>query len=429
MKEISQYAPLGIWSYYPMGALYPLGAGYPYLFAEEVNIWVYWAMYRSDPTVRAGVEFIRNTILSRLVGYKNETYPEVQLFVENVLEAMQGTLQDVVQDLLSALWAGFSVAEIVYKPLKEEGKIGIKKVKAINPISVYGGIEVDEFGNIQKIKQRVGTEAIDLPLERLILWSFQSDFGNPYGNSLLRPAYVPWMTKIFLQQRWNIHLERLATPLTIASLPQAEVDVWCPIHQREERYIEAMRHILEDLHNRNSLVYSGGADIKFQEIEGRGDFYENAIRYQDVLILRALLIPSLLVSEAQYGTRAQATVHQEVFQKMLGGIIRELKAVLEEQLFRRLISLNFGQLDDWGEVVFDEPIEPQPIIDAVFRLYSVGAMHWTTDDENILRQALHLPPYSPPTPTSTPMPKVTPPATEETYPPEVEEVPPEGRAR
>jgi phage gp29-like protein len=423
MTETSRYMP-SLWS-----ALYLLGAGYPYLFTEEVDLWVYWAMYRSDATVKAGVEFIRNTILSRLVGYKNETYPEVQLFVENVLEAMQGTLQDVVQDLLSALWAGFAVAEIVYEPLKEEGKIGLRKVKVLNPISVYPLIKVKETGEIEKIEQQVGTEKIELPLERVILWSFQSDFGNPYGNSLLRPAYVPWMTKILLQRLWNIHLERLATPLSIASLPQAEMNVWCPIHQREERYIEAMRHILEDLYNRNSLVYSGGAEIKFQEIEGRGDFYESAIRYQDVLILRALLIPSLLVSEAEYGTRAQATVHQEAFQKMLGGIVRELKAVLEEQLFRKLIELNFGQLDDWGEVVFDEPIEPQPIIDAVFRLYSVGAMHWTTDDENILRQALHLPPYSPPTPTSTPTPEVTPPATEETYPPEVEEVPPEGRAR
>jgi phage gp29-like protein len=175
------------------------------------------------------------------------------------------------------------------------------------------------------------------------------------------------------------------------------------------------------------LVYSGGAEIKFQEIEGRGDFYESAIRYQDVLILRALLIPALIVSEAEYGTRAQATVHQEVFQKMLGGIVRELKAVLEEQLFRRLIELNFGQLDDWGEVVFDEPIDPQPIIDAVFRLYSIGAMHWTTDDENILRQALHLPPYSPP-PTPSPTPALGTPI-EETYPEGIEKTPPEGVGR
>jgi phage gp29-like protein len=224
-------------------------------------------------------------------------------------------------------------------------------------------------------------------------------------------------------------LERLATPLSIASLPQGEINVWCPIHLREERYIEAMKHILEDLHNRNSLVYSGGADIKFQEIQGRGDFYESAIRYQDVLILRALLIPSLLVAEAEYGTRAQATVHHEVFQKMLNGIIRELKAVLEEQLFRRLISLNFGEIDDFGEVVFEEPIDPQPMIDAVFRLYSIGAIHWGTEDENILRQALHLPPYSPQEKPSTLPEEVNPPAIEETYPPEVEEIPPEGRAK
>lgn len=320
-------------------------------YEDEIDLPIYWQMLRSDATVKAGVEFIRLSILSRLVGYQNITHPKVENFINLALKSMEGSLWDVVQDLLSAIWAGFSVAEVSYKPLG--AYIGWKRIRVINPVTIYPtGIETDEKGEIISIKQRVGQQEIKLPLNRCIIWSFGSEFGNPWGNSLLRPAYAPWLMKQILIRLWNTHLERQATPLGIVALPQAEMLVWCPLHQREERYIEAMKHIMEDLHNRNSLIYSGGAEVRFERLEGKGEMFESAIRYQDTQILRALLIPSLLVTEGEYGTRAQAMVHQEAFQMMLSGIIRELKAVLDEQLFRPLIEMNFGELSEYGGAVF-----------------------------------------------------------------------------
>ncbi|MBC7328967.1 DUF935 family protein [bacterium] len=322
----------------------------PYTF-DQIDLPIYWQMYRTDPTVKAGIEFIRLSILSRLAGYQNSSYPRVEEFVKFALQKMEGSLWDVVQDLLSALWAGFAIAEVTYKEL--DGKIIWKKIKVLNPTSIYpDGLEINDKGEILRIVQRIGTEKIELSLKRCIIWSFSSEFNNPWGNSLLRPAYSPWLMKQLLIRLWNTHLERQATPFGVVALPQAEMNVWCPVHQREERYIEAMKHIMEDLHNRNSLIYAGGAEVRFERLEGKGELFESAIRYYDNQILRALLIPSLLVAEGEYGTRAQAMVHQEAFQMMLSGIIRELKAVLDEQMFRPLIEKNFGELDDWGGVLF-----------------------------------------------------------------------------
>ncbi|MBC7328103.1 DUF935 family protein [bacterium] len=321
------------------------------LYQDEIDLPIYWRMIRSDPTVKAGIEFIRLSILSRLIGYQNPSYPDLEKFVNFALQYMEGSLWDVVQDLLSALWAGFAIGEITYKSI--ENRIVWKRIRVLNPVTIYpNGIEMNDKGEIKRVVQRIGQEEIEIPLNRCIIWSFSAEFGNPWGNSLLRPAYAPWLMKQLLIRLWNTHLERQATPLALITLPQAETPVWCPIHQREERYIEAMKHILEDLPNRNSLIYSGGAEIRFEKLEGKGEMFESAIRYQDSQILRALLIPTLLVSEGEYGTRAQATVHQEAFQMMISGIIRELKATLDEQLFRRLIELNFGNISDWGGVVF-----------------------------------------------------------------------------
>lgn len=385
---------------------------------EGVDLSVYWTMLKTDPVVGAGISFLKLSILGRLQGYQHYD-PQVQEFVELSLTQMERTLHDVIDDLLSALWAGFAVAEIVYQAV--DGHYLWQKIKVVNPTTIYpNGIETDEKGKIKRIVQRVGMDEVELPLERCIIWSFASEFGNPWGSSLLRPAYAHWLTKQIIMRLWGTHLERQATPLVLAQIPQAEMPVWCPVHQREERYIEAMRHILEDLKNRTSLVYTGGAEIAFQPIESRGELFETAIRYHDIQILRALLIPSLLVSEAEYGTRAQAVVHQEAFEMMLSGIIRELKVVLEEQLFRPLLELNFGAMDDYGVVVFRQRgAEAQQIVDAVFRLASLGMIHWSRDDEDMLREKLGLPPLPEEAPKASPPPEEEGLAgIEETYPEE-----------
>jgi len=391
---------------------------------EGVDLSWYWTMMKTDPTVKAGVDFLKLSIRSRLAGYRHPD-PTIQEFVDFSLSQMEGTLHDVVDDLLSALWAGFAVAEIVYQPY--DGKVIWKKVKVLNPVTIYPrGIEMDDKGNIKRIVQRVGGEEVELPLERTILWSFASDFGNPWGSSILRPAFQHFIMKQALIRLWNTHLERQATPLAVATIPQAEMPVWCPIHQREERFIEAMRHILEDLKNRTSLVVSGSAEIQFPNIQSKGELFEVAIQYHDAQILRALLIPSLLVSEAQHATRAQAVVHEEVFQIALDGIIAELKAVLEEQLFRRLIELNFGEGMEAGEVVFERKmVEVDTLANVVFRLGSMGMIHWTDDDEGVLRKLLGLGPVPE---KAEPVPQPAPAKEVETrIPPEaLEKVPPEG---
>jgi len=341
-------------------------------------------MFRSDATVKAGIEFIRLSILSRLVGYQNVSHPDIEKFVNLALRSMEGSLWDVVQDLLSALWAGFAIGEITYKRLGDG--LGWKRIRVLNPTTIYpGGIQTDDKGRIIRIIQRIGREEIEIPLERCLIWSFASEFTNPWGNSLLRPAYAPWLMKQLLIRLWNTHLERQATPLAIVNLPQAETLIWCPLHQREERHIEVMKHLMEDLHNRNSLIYSGAAEVRFERLEGEGEIFETAIRYQDNQILRALLIPSLLVTEGEYGTRAQAMVHQEAFQMMLSGIIRELKAVLEEGLFRPFIEMNFGEQSDWGGVVFKPFADSDYAIwaDVLAKLTQVG---WLSPEEEKERE-------------------------------------------
>lgn len=72
----------------------------------------YRRMVQTDATVAACLEFVTMSALSRLGEYQHED-PKIREFVRMNFELLDGSFVDLCRELLSCLWAGFSVAEIV----------------------------------------------------------------------------------------------------------------------------------------------------------------------------------------------------------------------------------------------------------------------------------------------------------------------------
>jgi hypothetical protein len=53
--------------------------------------------------------------LNKLDMYRNESDPKIEEFINECFEGMQGSLIEVCADILSAIRAGYSGSEIVYK--------------------------------------------------------------------------------------------------------------------------------------------------------------------------------------------------------------------------------------------------------------------------------------------------------------------------
>ena len=75
-------------------------------------------MVQTDETIAAGLEFVTLAAISRLGEYVHEDRPDIQDFIRENFESMQGSLPMAVGDILCAMWAGFSITEVV---LREEG--------------------------------------------------------------------------------------------------------------------------------------------------------------------------------------------------------------------------------------------------------------------------------------------------------------------
>src|SRR5690606_31302150 len=118
---------------------------------------------RLDAQVRGGLAMLRLPIMARgwdILAPEGASGEHVT-FIDDVFANMEGSIALAVEELFSALWAGYAVAEQVYEyresgPLA--GKIALKKIKVLNPRTVT--FHTDKYGNLRRVVQRVGGKEI-----------------------------------------------------------------------------------------------------------------------------------------------------------------------------------------------------------------------------------------------------------------------------
>lgn len=62
----------------------------------------------------------------------------------------------------------------------------------------------------------LGYEERELPLNKVILYTHNGKFGNPYGTSRLKRCYKNWKIKDVILKAWALTCERYGSPYTIA---------------------------------------------------------------------------------------------------------------------------------------------------------------------------------------------------------------------
>lgn len=360
---------------------------------EGITLTTYDTMRRTDETVKAGLQFLKLSCISKMGEYQHED-PKIKEFVDTAISLMRGTLERTMSELLSALWAGFACAELVYALVPSgpwAGKVYYDKIRVLHPLSVHPkGIEADEHGNVKAIVQFAGQGVEERRLEerKFLHWTYAGGgetFGTIWGTSMLRSAHRWWFAKDLGQKLWGIYLERFSIPLALGFFPPDEV--LCPVHGTTEPGPTAGLHMLQAWNTKTEMAFTalrdtaGGFVKDVPRIEllspekgGSGDPFDVFIRTADVRIFRALLTPSLVFQEAEFGTRAQAAVHLDAFFVILEDLQREICDLLVEQVIRPLLDLNFANLDNYGQWV-PEPLTAEDmtkLADMLFKLTQAG---------------------------------------------------------
>ena len=322
-----------------------------------------------------------------LPASSSEQDEEIADFVNYCFENMNGSMNDALFQVMSALDYGFSVTEINYE-LFETGpyqqKIGLKNLKTKRPH--FYKFEVDRYSNIKKKGLIYYYEGIEkkLPINKFLIFSYQQEFGNHYGTSDLRAAYRGFWSKDTIIKFWNIYLERFANPTVLGKY-----------RNNDPNTTGNLRKILDNLTAKTSITHRiDEFDISFLEpSRSATDDFKTAINYYDKSIARSILIPDRLVAEGQFGAYSQAKVHFDVFLYVLGKLRQDIEEiVMNEQLIKRLVQINYGNVPlpkfSFNPMTDEQKLElNQLFVDAVAK----GVVTATDEDQNSIRENLNFP--------------------------------------
>ena len=308
-------------------------------------------------------------------------------FIEFNFQEMKGSIEAKLRGIMDALVAGFSVSEKVFHLIdygKFEGKWGIKDIRTRPPEDFE--FHTDDSGEL--LKDGVWQFDTPMPAHKFVIYSHQAQYGNLYGQSDLRAAYAPWWSKTNMMKLMAVSLERYAEPIAVATYKGL-----LTASQRDD--IDAF---LKNLQSRSGILIPETVMIDFKAPPPRAaEAFIPALEFYNQQMRIAILMPGLigLSGEQQIGSFARAVKEFDVFLWIIGQLRKDLEIVLNEQVVKPLIDLNY-EVDHgmYPKFEFNEITEEAKY--KQFELFlmglGAGALNKGPEDENKLREMINFEP-------------------------------------
>lgn len=266
----------------------------------------------------------------------NLTGPDdVTTFVREAFSRMQGSIYTVLQNAMDAFVHGWSVQEISFRA--DSGRWWIDSIKPKDPRLF--ALEIDEYETPKGLKLTLpGEDERTFPLDQFVIYRHRGGYGRPYGASDLDAAVPHFREKKRLMDAWRQHLEKFASPTLLAKFGKGATN--------EDQV--AMLRSLEALAKNSAIVFPDDFDVTpLGDRNSASQGFMDEIEFHNREIARAIVGQTLTTSEGgRVGSLAMGRVHLQVFLLQLEAIRRDLAdTVVNEQIVKPLVSLNFGAVD------------------------------------------------------------------------------------
>lgn len=370
---------------------------------STVSVDTFKRMVDTDDTVGSSVDLLATLLAARLGTYQHPS-DEITAWVNKAFTMVDGGMYEAVKEIISAVWAGYSVNEQVWAntdhgfiverlaPLPpgtlffEVDRVGkltkdgiLQYQRAMSPsmiggAGIYGngfsgafpGLRPDPFAKLGDLPYplRTGNQvnymSIRIPPQKCIHFAFnaQGKFGSPYGRSLLRRGYNHWIMKNAFLQMLVTALDRKGTPIIVVFAdPNATIIDQDKVQSGQNvrgnpnigiRAEAAALRAFSDLHNDSVIVLPGKKDqaysIETVDVTANVSDFLSAISNCDKGLMRALMVPTLIFGNGDgSGSFSLGQEHARTFEKILDGMNMGLMQVLIDQHVRRLIMYNFPE--------------------------------------------------------------------------------------
>lgn len=347
----------------------------------------------NDEQVKAVVRFRRASVTGRDWYFEapeglSETEAEKRIKIFNeIVSLMPGKFKDSLNGIMSSMYNGFSQSEKVHQHVEIDGKtwIGLKSLRA-KPFDTFY-FDVDEYGDLVNVEQHIDGKIVKINPSDMIHHVQNSDEDFYYGKSELREAYRSYWSKDTIIKLHNIHLERHSSGFISVTPPKGTtLKAGTPEHNK-------LQNMINNVTTSTGFLWPAGFTGTLEK-PNNTDAFEKAIEMHNKGIAKALLMPGLLgVSEqGDVGSYGQSQTQLEAFLWVLDDEADSLEETLNEQLFKKLGQINFGD-DLYPKFRFNDLSESKKaaIASVWADMISKGAAERTDADEAYLRELLGIP--------------------------------------
>lgn len=334
-------------------------------------------------------------------------------FIKDAFDNMHQSWESILHQALSELTFGWSLHEVVYKK-RDDGKIGWKRFPIRSQETLMNWV-IGDHGSIDAMVQLdpVTGQRFEIPLSKALLFRTTDMKNNPEGQSMLRPAFVPYQYVRRIQEYEAIGVERDLAGLPVAWVPNEWLTSEDP---QTKQALQQMVQMVKDVRRNEReglilpMVYepeltgaiSRNKALDFQLLASSGgrqfDTDKIITRYNQQIAM-SLLGDFVTLGHDGMGSYALGAVKMDLWVMVVDSICKGIAEVFNKHAIETLLKLNGIDYDNpplltYGQV---ENVDLAALGSFVQMLSGAGMITPDEGTEAWLREQAGMPPLDPDT--------------------------------
>ncbi len=329
-----------------------LGSRYQDYFGRHPTLSDVYEM-RQDPTIKIGLSVIKHP-LQRVEWTITKSPSAKQPLPTEIKDFVDGTLRPLWDEFMVNLLAGIEFGYLAFEKVwdYQNGKLYYEKLVPLRPdnLEVYYDPKTGEFTRVIQIIPPTAKKketVVEIPAEKLFVYTHKKEFGNVEGESRLLGVYPYWRMCNDIYKYSSAFYHRMGVPLVRGWCPQGtspvtKDDKGNPV---EVDNMTWWANILENMHNSTTIVHEYTDDdrwgLEFMEPKVENARFLPYIEHLNIMKLVALFVPELTVMKGVRGSYSLGREQTDLFLDNEEAILKEIKGQIDEYLIKPLVDKNF----------------------------------------------------------------------------------------
>lgn len=341
------------------------------LISPQSAVATYEQMRKSDAQVRASMNHLIYSLLSaqwRIDAQEDDPQgEEIAAFIRSVLMPGEtygypgySSWVDTLRNILLAPVFGFSVLEKLWAYRPSDGKqiIAAFELRKASSIS-HWTMEKTGPSRLKSVTQfadrRDGSFGeIEIPAKRVIVYSFNREGDNYWGESLQRPAHFHWRIKRDLMKFDAIQKERMGGIFWVTSREDANPS---------DAKIAAAKKVLQEfrIHEKQGLYFPSEFEFHAEFPSGQGGDFIGSITYHDQQIERSMMAQFQSLGTGDKGALSVGEVQMDMMLLAYQGVAKAIEDVFSgDQCIVQLVDTNFGPRELYPRLACENFLQMKP---------------------------------------------------------------------